>query len=345
MAAALAALLGASSAARAEPSPPEPDPGPLPGLVALVPGALLHGSGHWVAGDRGTARRLLVLSGVGLGVAAIGAAPLALSGAARRVNGPTIPLILGGAGTFTLSWIADVYGAFGGASLAGRAPAPSRWWIELGYAHVYDPQFAYDHFAVIDTSWRAGDLRLSPSAWIATDDDNQRLRLEAAHRIGRRGDGWIDVAAAATYHRYGSDDFASALGEISVTGRLDLAEVGASLRGSYAELTAGVGLELVDYRLAGVPLDVNDLLLGRFAYGFYVGELAELELSYDHRRDDFAAGLSPGANQGSGFAGHVGARARFWASPSWGLTAEVVSGAALIARVGAAWRFGDGGER
>ena len=44
--------------------------------VAIVPGLVLHGSGHFAAGERATGWRLLGMEGVGLGLTAVGLATL-----------------------------------------------------------------------------------------------------------------------------------------------------------------------------------------------------------------------------------------------------------------------------
>lgn len=53
------------------------EPGLLPAAAALLPGLVLHGAGHWLAGDRATAWRLLAAQGTGLGLLAVGGAPRA----------------------------------------------------------------------------------------------------------------------------------------------------------------------------------------------------------------------------------------------------------------------------
>ena len=79
---------------------------------------------------------------------------------------------------------------------------------ELGYHYVYDPQFAYANFLTARGDLRAGSMRISPAAWLALDDNNQRFLLETAYRPwgrtpGRRaGDGsYVDLAMGLRYER------------------------------------------------------------------------------------------------------------------------------------------------
>src|SRR6476659_8021063 len=84
---------------------PEPEPGrrALAVGAAIVPGLLVHGSGHFVAGDTRGGYRLLALEGIGLGTLALGFVPIVATGASRRFVGPAAALSVVGAGLFVMS--------------------------------------------------------------------------------------------------------------------------------------------------------------------------------------------------------------------------------------------------
>jgi hypothetical protein len=66
----------------------------------------------------------------------------------------------------------------------------------------------------------------------------------------------------------------------------------------------------------------------------------EITLYYDHRHDDFAAGLkTPGL--GSGVAGHFGAEAHLFVSNHWGVAAEAAVGSAYLTGLSILFRHGD----
>jgi len=327
--------------------------------VALVPGLLVHGSGLYLSGDDEGASRLLITEGIGLGLVAAGGIPLVLTGASRKLAWPTVPLVVSGLGLFTISWLADIYGASGLASWSGAPPQPAPMEIALGYAYVRDVHFDYDHFSVLSAAWRFDRLAFEPSAWLAVGADNQRLRVGTSYRL--RGatphqpsaDGsYVDAKVAATWHRYGDDGFDTRLAEIELAGRLDLTRLSPSLRGGFFELSTGLGLEWLHYDIGGVdPHDENEafgLLLGSFAMGMRLGQpgsvFGEVKLAYDHRRDDYAAGFSTWMS-GSGFGGHFGAVGELFfgqSASSWGVRAETFFGAAHVFHVGVARRLGGG---
>jgi hypothetical protein len=342
-------VLLAAGSAQAEERPPEaPRPlrvKPVAVVLAVVPGALVGGLGHRVAGDKRTADRLLSVEGAGLLAIAAGALPVAASGASRY-TWPSIPLLVGGVGVFLGGWFSDIYGTAGGAR-RGAAPElrmpPAR--ITASYAYVRDPQFDYASFTVLgaDVWWRS--LRATPSAWLALDDDNQRLRGAVAKRLlGARADAdacdgtWMEIESALTHHRHGTERFATTTAELSLVGRLDLGRIGASLDGAFAEVGVGLGLDRIGYRDADD--DWTTQLLGRTAWGVYLGRpgraRGELVLYYDHRRDDYAGGLA----LGGGFLGYFGAGARYELRSGWGVTAAGELGSANIVRVGLVRRIG-----
>jgi len=322
--------------------------------AVFLPGALVHGSGHLVVGDSKTGLRLLALEGAGLGMLATGFVPIVLSGASRRLVGPAAALSAAGVGLFAISFLADLYGivapAGGVGAPSGVAPALQ---TALGYRYVYNPVFSYRQFMVQEIDYRTGRWRLHPSAWFALDDTNSRLRSHFAYRLtgplpgperAARDGSFLDLEAAVTRHAFTSQRFTTTTGELAVAGRLDMAHLGPSLRGSFAEMSVGWALQAYSYGVRGTTADVGELLLFRFGYGMYIGwpgsPRGEIALYYDHRHDGFAAGLKmPGL--GSGVIGHFGAETRFFLSNHWGVAAEAALGSAYVTGLSVLFRHGE----
>jgi hypothetical protein len=320
--------------------------------AAIVPGLAVHGSGHFVAGDSRTGSRLLLLEGAGLGGVFVGFTPIVLTGASRRFVGPLIALTAMGAGIFVISAVADIYGVV---APPGGVGAPSlvapQLQAELGYRYVYDPVFSYRHFAFYALDARRAAWRFHPSAWFSVDGIASRLRGPLAFRLlGPRpepsvvSDGsYVEVEVALTRHADVADHFITTTGEASIGGRLDMRRFADSLAGSFAELGVGWAVQRYAYEVKGAAADVGELLLARFGYGMYVGwpkgPHGEVMLYYDHRHDDFAAGLKlPGIP--SGPAGHFGIEGRFYLSKHWGLAGEAVAGSAYVTGLSVLFRQG-----
>jgi hypothetical protein len=321
----------------------------LPALASVVPGVLLHGSGAFAAGDRKLARRLLRAEGIGAAAFLGAGSLLALSGASRRVVSPLLPVVIAGGGVFLLSFMADVYAATTGGRAAESSSLVPLVEAELGYRYVYDPQFAYRNFAYVREDTRLGAFRLSPSLWLALDDGNQRANLDVAYRLlGRTrrrsaADGaYLDAASGLTYHHHADERFAVLTPEFRLDGRYDLARISPSLRGAFAEGHLGAGLEFYDFDVPGTEMtnDAYGLLLARFGFGVYFGGPdapgGEALLYYDHRHDDFAAGLGV-RGIGGGVLGHFGLSGHYYVTRCWGVSGLSEIGSAFV--VGASLRY------
>ncbi len=321
--------------------------------AAIVPGVLLHGAGSYVLGRPTTAKRLLLLQGIGMGFVALGGGLLFSTGAARDFAGPGAALSIAGVGLFSVSWAADLYSVLAPEGGLGRDPGwTSNLEAELGYRYIYDPNFEYRNFVVNALTGRIGPLRLSPSLWSSPDTANERFRTELAYRLSgpeperKSASGtFFDVEIAFTNHRYGQEGFQLTTYEGALEGRWDLTDYDPFLRGSFIDFGLGVGSQIYSWDVVPDDSVSSTLLLGGFGFGIYLGDRSPVggfvRAYYDHRHDDLAAGLlAPGL--GSGVAGHFGLEGIYYLSEQWGVRADAQIGSALV--VGASGLFRYGGD-
>ena len=312
--------------------------------AAVVPGLVVHGTGHLVLGEPETGTNLLIMEGIGLGLFLAGGTTIVLTGASRYFVAPAAAATMAGFGLFSTSYLADIYGTTSrdGGAVAARLRSPARWETELGYRRIYDPQFAYRDFLVQRVSRQIGPLRLSPSGWFSARGDTARYRVEGQYRLtgpvgvaSPRDMTFLDVTLAFVHQRHRPEHFSKSLVEASLDGRYDLARLGPTLRGAFMELGAGYALGRTDYDLTGlsVPHDLEHLLLGRIGFGVTLrGQSkpgSELLLFYDHRHDDYAAGLLV-RGLGSGVVGHFGLALRWFFSEAFGVAADAQVGSAYL---------------
>jgi hypothetical protein len=335
--------------------------GALPATVAVLPGVLWHGSGHFAAGDRPTALRLFTIEGIGLGVMAAGLGGLLVTGASHRAIAPFAWMTAAGAGLFVTSWLADLYGVLAPPDGAG-APLRVLPTVEarLGSRYVADPTLAGAALIGPAFDLRLGRWRVSPVSWFAIDGGSQ-MRFEASiafRFIGpRAGDSaapvpdgsFLDLVAGGVHHRYRETvagqlpaAFEMTTAELQLQGRFDLRRYAPSLTGAFVEGAAGAGVGRYHYSAPSAE-EANTLLLARFGFGCYLGHRArrwgEARVYYDHRHDDFAGGLKvPGIQ--SGVAGHFGVDGRAFVTDRWGFRAEVAAGAAWVAGIALVYRYG-----
>lgn len=326
----------------------------LPFAAAVVPGLLVRGSGHFALAQPRTARNLLLMEGIGLGLFLGGGLTVVFTGASRYFVAPAASATMLGFGLFSTSYLADIYGTVsndGGAALSRYRP-PARWETELGYRRIEDPEFAYRDLLVERVSRQIGPLRLTPSGIFSTRGDTARYRVEAQYRLAGAVDdphpsdvSFLDLTLGFVHQRHRPEHFSRSSAELSLTGRYDFARLGPTLRGAFFELGAGYALARTDYDLSGlkVPSDLEHALLGRVGFGVTLrGASApgsEAIIYYDHRHDDYVAGLKL-TGIGSGVLGHFGVEARWFFNESVGVALDAQAGSAYLAGASLLFRSG-----
>lgn len=335
-----------------EPVAPTPAARAAGAALALVPGVLVPGGGHWMIGDRAGAKKMLALKGAGLAVFALGFAPILYSNASDRVMHGAYPVVVGGFGLFAVTTLMDLTGAV----FSGQPPgAPLRQVpdVELAshWMRVDDPHFAFEHFWHTGAVARFFGLLARGDFFHAPADGNTRVRGELAWRFfgprpGREGatarDGsFLELSAAVARHAFVAEGFTVLTPEALVLGRLDLRRVHPSLTGAFAELGVGWGVERTAYDGVDAKPDLAQNLLVEVAYGLYLGHPVsdggpgpggELKLYYNHRHDDWAGGLQ-------GVLGYFGVSGRYFFSRHWGFEALAERGSATRVLLGAVFRY------
>ena len=310
----------------------------------MVPGLLVRGAGHYVIGERETAGHLLALEGIGLGMILGGGGVVFASGASRWVVGPAASIAMMGFGVFGTSLLADVYGSVSADGGAVRRPRLPKLETEFGYRRLEDVQFSHHDFLVEGMRLQQGAFGLGLLGFFSLGANNARYRAEVLYRFlddselskSRYADR-LELTLGFVRHTYPTERFAMTSGEASVLARYDFAHLGRTLSGAFGEFALGYARGAISYDIEGqhVPSDAYDLLLGRFGFGVQLrGQSApgsEMLLYYDHRHDDFAAGLK-GTGIGSGAVGPVGVPTQRFFNSSLGVLADV--------NVGSAWIFG-----
>jgi hypothetical protein len=358
----------ASAAPEPEPEPASPPtpaaaaaPPPsrsrlLPTAAAVVPGLVLHGTGQLALGQTSTGKQLMLMEGIGFGLFLAGGLTVVFTGASRYFVAPAATATIAGFGLFSTSYLADIYGSVAteqGAALS-RGRAPARWETELGYRRIQDPEFAYRDFLVERVSRQIGPFRLNPSGWFSTRGDTARYRLEGQYRLlgnveepRPRDLSFLDVTLGFVHQRHRPERFRKSSAELSLDARYDLARLGPTMRGAFIELGAGYALSRIDYELNGLPAahDLEHLLLGRIGFGITLrGASApgsEALIYYDHRHDDYVAGLKLSGIP-SGVAGHFGLLTRWFFSDSVGVALDAQAGSAYLAGASLLFRTASG---
>ncbi len=327
-------------------------PSPWPELAAVFPGVILHGSGTFLQNRTQTTERLLLLEGAAVLTTFLSGFVLFQTGAARDVVGPTALFAAVGAGTFGLSFAANLYATWAPARGFGEARRQlALLESRFGYLYVYDPQFDYRHFATTQLDGRLGPWHLGARTAHAPLQDNQRYELLAGYRLigptaraRPASDGsYLEPGLGFSEHHFDGDGFVARVLELAIEGRLDSERYLPDVRGAFFQVQAGWARQWFVYDLPGVDnTDATSLLLAHMGFGIYLGNRqagaergpgGELELYYDHRHDGLVGGLKV-RGLGSGPAGHFGARLAYQLSERFGAYAQT--------ELGSAWTLGLG---
>lgn len=314
-----------------------------------MPGVIVHGSGHWVAGRAKTARLLLLYEGIGLGSLGVSLVGLAATGASQYTVTPFAIGALGGLGLFGVTLLADVYGVLApeGGTGAPETALP-RLEIRSGLLYVYDPLFPHRYFWSHGFSLAAGGLRLSPSVELGLDAPTHRYSLFVARRLlgpgphgAARSGTALDITAGVTDQAYHDEAFGLTALELRFDSRLDLGDLDSNLAGSFMESSLGYAREFLRYD--GLEGDQTDELLARVGFGMYLGRPGgmhgETTFVYDHRRDTLAGGMRF-AGVPAGYAGHLEQRTRLFFSSSFGAELELDYGSAFTTGISLLFRPG-----
>lgn len=349
---ALLCVLSSAASASPAPSPPaEPDTGAPSDdsaeisaarraaaiALAVFPGVVARGFGSQVAERPRTRNRLLQLAGVGAASLVVGGAPILATYGSGKVIVPGAHLVVAGAGLLVGSWLSDIYAAAGGDRLGGHAQVLPPLVVELTTMWQRDDYLGDRVFAAPAADLRRGPWLGRASGLFAFDGSAYGGRIDAERRAWsvRPADTphtgtSLGIRSALQYHAERDQGFALTTGELAVRARLDLGDLDHGLRGTFVDLDEGLGLELVDYDHAGV--EVNTILLSRFAWGMYLPHDGEVSAFYDHRRDHLAGGLAAG--RAAGFFGSVGGDAEVTITTGWRVLARVELGSSLLTTIG-----------
>lgn len=324
----------------------KPDPlyiQPFQTATAIFPGLIIPGSGHFSSGYREESMDLLVFGGSGLGILALGGIPTIVSHASRRFNTVTIPLIIAGAGTWLISWYADIFGTTAKGAWAGSEPENSPFQLEGGFAYTKNPLFEFSTFARIAGSAQWSVFSGMLEMWHALDDSNTRVTAQGRVRLlNRKKDEkeFYSVYLGGEYwfHRFGTEDFTNKGAAIFLQSRMNLGELVKTASGSFASVTVGLGASTTDYGIKGNTDEIETLVTSGFSMGLYLGKgRGEVELYYNHRHDDFAGGLKLGIS-GDGIVGYFGVRGFYKVFEGWAVKWDVAMGSNPVIFLGVARR-------
>jgi hypothetical protein len=234
-------------------SRPEDEPAGslLGGLLAVGPGFLVHGVGHYYVDDIGTAWRLLVGEVLGVALVAGGAALQAYTGDAGATGALQRLMVHAGAFLFVGTWLTDIVGTFKGAeSFDPDTTRTEGHVLSLAYRYRADPQDPRHHHLVAGLELDFGLVYLRPETTLDAALAERDWVVDTGVRVWRGLNPQNNVALGLRGRRleYPAHGYAVRSGELYLRWKADLGQMIRSMRGFY--LTNRLGLGLEEYQFA-----------------------------------------------------------------------------------------------
>ncbi len=315
-------------------------PGLLPGAVSVVPGFVMHGAGHWAAGDSQTAKKLLTAEICGIGLMFGGIFAAAMTGASPFTTGAAVIASTVGFSLFLHSYTSDIYGSTG--SIGGLAGDPEKLVLRTGFCYIDDPLFNNSYMITTALNMTFNRVFIKSSAASTFDSTNYLAGVLTAYRIWKsdsyqnvKEKTFVDIEGALSYKKYQSEKFSVITPELRFTGRYDLARFSPTLSGSFSEVSLGYGAAYHKYDISDTydGDNIYDVLIVRSTYGIYLKKSnGEIRAFYDQRKDTYAGGMNS-------FMGYAGVAAEVFLHNSIGCFTEISYGSALVINTGLLYRY------
>lgn len=320
----------------ADPGPkPEPDPAQgslLATGAALVPGLLVHGSGHFVLGERQSAYRLLAMQGAGLAGLIGGIGLLGAVGGSEKLAGLYVPMAVSGLGLFGISFLADLAGAAHGRRPWAEPLVPSGVTVRTGYAGLFGAKHTFRHLGELGIAWRTERLVLEGGATLQPQGDFSWYRGLVGWRLWARSDDRVTrLSLFGELARQGFDSEGFAITTVRAFGELrwNLGELLTTMQNAWLLGRLGWGFDVFDFAGTSAEDDGLPFIVADIGFGLMATERVEVELAYRHRKGELPGGmaLSDGL---AGFAGMLDLRGRVALGRRWALVPGIKLGTGVM---------------
>ena len=224
----------------------EPAGSLLGGMIALVPGFLLHGLGHYYVGEHDTGLDLLLAQGLGLGLIAASMALGNLTRDSGESGAPRRLLMHSGILLFAGSWTADIIGAFkGAASFAPDNTRTNGTLFALGYRYANDPLTPFSNQVVVRLSLDNGRVYVKPMTHLEVALRTRSVNLDTGVRLFRGENPHNQVALGVRLRQTSTPEYGLGTRGYSAytASKVDLGLLVRSLRNFYVVNRVGVGVE------------------------------------------------------------------------------------------------------
>jgi len=289
LALALSLLVAAADPQTAAPEPRDveqkEDRRLLSSVLAFVPGVIVPGLGHRVAGDWDAADKLTIISGSGIAAAVAGVMTLYQTAGDHDLTPLYMSLIFAGGSMWLSSWLADIAGSVRPTGQARSLASEST----LAAAVLYGPSFAHagkvEHLGLLRLDYEHPRVLADGWASYAPGTRYHELHLRAGLKLfsdARRSH--LALVAEGLREAGADSDATGHGGALMLEGRLDAGVLAPSLAGLVVLERIGAGA--IVYSYDGSPYtDLQAILVLEFGMALALTDSLELSLLYSQRPD------------------------------------------------------------
>lgn len=225
--------------------PDEPPGSLLGGALAIGPGFLVHGLGHYYAGDNETALTLLIAELVGVGLIIAGNVLDDRSNGAGTTGGARNALVHSGVLLFFGSWAADIIGTFKGSeSFEASSRRVRQRMFGLAYRFTDNPLTPFKHHLVSYLHLDNGRLWARPEVDLEVGLDLLQFGIDMGGRLFVGDNPLNRFGLGVNARRYSVPRFgyAATSGAGFIDWQVDLGQVVRGMRNFYLFNRTGYGL-------------------------------------------------------------------------------------------------------
>jgi hypothetical protein len=303
----------------------EADPGdrPVPWLAAgasIIPGLLVHGAGHFAAGESSNGYRLLAIEGVGIAGIVGGLATLRAVRGSEKLAPVYVPVTVTGVGLFIASFLADVAGTLHGQRPWPVPRPPGTLTLTGGYTGLFASKHTFSHLGRLGAEWHYRRLTCGAALMLHPEFDYSQYGGTVSLRLWEPGADdpvtRLTVFVDAYHQRFRTEGFSitafRGFGEL----RWNMGYLVTTMRNAWWLARLGWGFDLLSFDNIASGEDGLPFIVFEVGMGLMASERVSLELVYRQRKGELPGGMTV-AGALAGFLGMIEFQSRVTIDPRW----------------------------
>lgn len=276
---------------------PKPDdtseispPKRVKGVVgSIIPGVLLHGSGHYLMGEKETGKKILKIEGYSFLTGVSSLVALGLLGNADETSGVLIPISMLSFGTFAATWLFDVIGTTGLSNQLSVGQHPYKQsFVNFSYSQQDNNQSPYYTFYSGRLQYGNNQFFAQVNTEVEESLDYREFAFKGGYNIMQKDYTNLYVIPESKY-RYSTEGFSIAQFDLQLEMDINLAKLSNTLKNVYFVNTIGYGNSQFNFEGSGFDYSNNMMIISQ-GIRFSVNKVLDVSTKYIRREDGFIGG-------------------------------------------------------